>query len=118
MHLDAFALYSILHLMVFSLRSNVSELSQVFGWEWEGELYRLFLERSFLRTMVARRDPMTLGVHGAEAVRACEVRRGPRHPYSCRAAAGGEGRAKFPSLGFCRRYSLATHDGPPLHSLV
>eukprot|EP00752_Nemacystus_decipiens_P002009 g1929.t1 len=45
---------------------------QVFGWEWEGELYRLFLERSFLRTMVARRDPMTLGVHGAEVVRECE----------------------------------------------
>eukprot|EP00903_Cladosiphon_okamuranus_P021088 g19371.t1 len=45
---------------------------QVFGWEWEGDLYRLFLERSLLRTMVTRRDPMTLGVHGAEAIRECE----------------------------------------------
>ncbi|CAM9461722.1 unnamed protein product, partial [Pylaiella littoralis] len=44
---------------------------QVFGWEWEGELYRLFRERSSFRTVVSRRDPMTLGVHGAEVIREC-----------------------------------------------
>ncbi|CAM9477123.1 unnamed protein product [Ectocarpus fasciculatus] len=44
---------------------------QIFGWEWEGELYRLFRERSLLRTIVTRRDPMTLGIHGAEVVRDC-----------------------------------------------
>ncbi|CAM9971572.1 unnamed protein product, partial [Ectocarpus sp. 4 AP-2014] len=49
---------------------------QIFGWEWEGELYRLFRERSLLRTIVTRRDPMTLGIHGAEIVRDCVVSAG------------------------------------------
>lgn len=47
--------------------------TKVFGWEWEGDLYRLFRERSSLRKVVSRRDPMTLGIFGAEAVRECVV---------------------------------------------
>lgn len=46
---------------------------QIFGWEWEGDLYRLFGERSVLRSIVARHDPMTLGIDGAEVIRQCVV---------------------------------------------
>ncbi|CAN0068243.1 unnamed protein product [Scytosiphon promiscuus] len=44
---------------------------QIFGWEWEGDLHRLFSERSVVRAIVTRRDPMTLGINGAEVIRQC-----------------------------------------------
>ncbi|CAM9314665.1 unnamed protein product, partial [Hapterophycus canaliculatus] len=44
---------------------------QIFGWEWEGDLYRLFAERSVQRKIVTRYDPMTLGIDGAEVIRQC-----------------------------------------------
>lgn len=84
-HAPSHAVPSVIAWSCFDWTSR--EHVKVFGWEWEGELYRLFVERSFLRTMVTRRDPMTLGIHGAEAIRECEVNKDIQSVHTTTAAA-------------------------------
>lgn len=62
-------------LHTFSCRYVLFSLGEKkFAWEWEGDLHRLFCDRSYPRVLVERRDPMTLGMNGAEVLRECKVR--------------------------------------------